>query len=528
MTHRQKTTRKGFLAVPCMAGMLLASNTITAIEFDESFNGKIDIGQNVSLVDFDLDGNLDMVALDISFTDVTGNGNPSVVYQFSGNGDGSFASFASKDVTFHNSELLPVLDLNGDGFLDLMHRDIYPGFTDGSFLAGRTIPNPLAVCSKELFLDINSDGLPDVICSYRRDTGFEFEKGFGFAVYVNQGGFELTLSQIHHSKLSGPKSPRSIELGDVNGDSLPDVVQITANTIGENNGHGEHVISTYLSQGSTFAEPIEWTTNELHDVNNPWATTSVQFLELADFNGDSILDVVALVSGFQSTPDAFLAVYTGEGNGRFNTNPIRTRLGNKMSATQMLVEDMDDDGNADILISYLHTGVPDQRNITLSPGKGDGTFSETQEVAPDHKNVKGIDIADVNGDGKLDIAAVTGWENGNAVVFTQAATNEVLAETGATSETETISLMETDNSDSSGEDTTPMNVTADNTLINTSETQGDSQAPEDNISDASNTTITDTLDSQSGGGSLSAWFLVILYMATRVIKGRAVFVKLKQ
>ena len=283
-----------------------------------------------------------------------------------------------------------------------------------------------------------------------------------------------------------------------------------------------------MSQGSTFAEPIEWTTNELHDVNNPWATTSVQFLELADFNGDSILDVVALVSGFQSTPDAFLAVYTGEGNGRFNTNPIRTRLGNKMSATQMLVEDMDDDGNADILISYLHTGVPDQRNITLSPGKGDGTFSETQEVAPDHKNVKGIDIADVNGDGKLDIAAVTGWENGNAVVFTQVATNDVLAETGATSETETISLMETDNSDSSGEDTTPMNVTADNTLINTSETQGDSQAPEDNISDASNTTITDTLDSQSGGGSLSAWFLVILYMATRVIKGRAVFVKLKQ
>ena len=133
MTHRQKTTRKGFLAVPCMAGMLLASNTITAIEFDESFNGKIDIGQNVSLVDFDLDGNLDMVALDISFTDVTGNGNPSVVYQFSGNGDGSFASFASKDVTFHNSELLPVLDLNGDGFLDLMHRDIYPGFTAVSY-----------------------------------------------------------------------------------------------------------------------------------------------------------------------------------------------------------------------------------------------------------------------------------------------------------------------------------------------------------------------------------------------------------
>ena len=528
MTKKRNTRLNGVSALSCMAGMLLVSNAITAIEFDESFNGEIDFGQNVRLVDFDLDGNLDMVALDISFTDVIGNGNPSVAYQFSGNGDGSFSSFASIDITSHNTEILPVLDLNGDGLLDLIHREIYPGFTDSSFLAGKTIPTPLALCSKKLFLDINSDGLPDVICSYRRDTGFETEKGFGFAVYVNQGGFDLTLSQIHHSKLPGPKSPRSIELGDVNGDSLLDVVQITANTIGENNGHGEHVISTYLAQGSTFAEPIEWTTNDLHDVNNPWATTSVQFVELADFNGDTILDVVALVSGFQSTPDAFLAVYTGEGNGRFNTNPIRTLLGNKMSATQLVVEDMDGDGNTDILISYLHTGVPDQRNITLSLGLGDGTFSETQEVAPEHKNVKGIDIADVNGDGHLDIAAVTGWENGNAVVFTQVVTSEVQPETDTTSDTETTSPVETDDPESSGDNTTLTDTAADNTLINTIDTQGNSQTPEDNASDSSNTTITETIDSQSGGGSLSAWFLVILYITTRAIKGRAVFVKLKK
>jgi hypothetical protein len=61
--------------------------------------------------------------------------------------------------------------------------------------------------------------------------------------------------------------------------------------------------------------------------------------------------------------------------------------------------DLDRDGHLDLL-----SGGYDERFIRFSRGRGDGTFYNQTKIPTSWSDVRGLAVADFNGDGKLDLA----------------------------------------------------------------------------------------------------------------------------
>jgi hypothetical protein len=106
-------------------------------------------------------------------------------------------------------------------------------------------------------------------------------------------------------------------------------------------------------------------------------------------------------------------VVLGYGNGAFNTAGDLFSSGFSAAAA---VGDFNADGKLDVAVaSGGSTAYPDS-GVTVSLGKGDGTFTEASgSPIPLGQNLSAIATADFNGDGKLDLAATD--SAGNAVII---------------------------------------------------------------------------------------------------------------
>jgi hypothetical protein len=117
-----------------------------------------------------------------------------------------------------------------------------------------------------------------------------------------------------------------------------------------------------------------------------------------DFNGDGKLDLVYL-----NTSNSTIVVLLGNGDGTFQTAQIFP-VGSAATAgaTALVAADINGDGKLDL-------AVPDNAGnaIDILLGNGDGTF-QTQIVAPTASLPLSIAIGDFNRDGKLDLAVGTG------------------------------------------------------------------------------------------------------------------------
>jgi hypothetical protein len=113
---------------------------------------------------------------------------------------------------------------------------------------------------------------------------------------------------------------------------------------------------------------------------------------VADINGDGILDYVTSEEAAGDDGCA-LHFYFGNGDGTFNTTGIGTSLANNSGSP--VFGDFNGDGKIDLAVP-LGNG-----KIGILLGKGDGTFRK--EVDYPVANFGQLAVADVNGDGFLDI-----------------------------------------------------------------------------------------------------------------------------
>lgn len=223
--------------------------------------------------------------------------------------------------------------------------------------------------------DFNGDGRVDVAVTSTNEASVLILLGNG----VDPDFFDSPGAPI-----AVGRAPVDIAVGDLNGDGILDLV--TAN---EEFEQTEGSLSVLLGNGNgTFTRADQ--EPEIEEVVDLIGGIGTAFVELADVNGDAILDILAL-----NRISETLTIFHGLGNGRFTVSSEQAVPGFQHFA----VADVDGDGVIDLVGSLVNLDA-----VGLRLGSGDGSFG-TMEVYPVGSAPIRVALTDVTGDGEIDIVA---------------------------------------------------------------------------------------------------------------------------
>ena len=226
--------------------------------------------------------------------------------------------------------------------------------------------------------DVNRDGKLDVIVANQRDNNVTVMLGDGKGSFTPAPG----------SPFPSGNSPNDIAVGDVNGDGKLDLA--FAN-------HDTKYVTVLLGdgRGGFAAAP-----NSPFTVNSRPHPHGIAF---GDFNGDRNLDFVVDDWGNNRVTVVF-----GDGKGNFASPGVSFAVG-QMPYQRVRVADVNKDGRPDIITTNTEGG-----DVSVLLGDGRGGFTPAPG-SPFKANPRpfGVAIADVNGDGKLDLAVVNFSGQGN-------------------------------------------------------------------------------------------------------------------
>lgn len=233
--------------------------------------------------------------------------------------------------------------------------------------------------------DLDGDGLLDVVVA--NDEG-----GNPGSVSVYLGSCGPLSPEVRHG--FGGVNSRAAATGDVDGNGHLDVVTADGTGLPEI----PCSVSVYLGNGDgSLQSPLIFENGGLQTGS----------LALADLNGDGALDVATAneVSGDVS-------VLLGAGDGTFGPYQLVPSGAPNDFGTGIVARDIDGDGPADLALTNRFDD-----SVSLLFGHGDGTFEPFQKLhVGGQSGPIGLAIADVDGDGHLDIVASDQW-NGHVRFF---------------------------------------------------------------------------------------------------------------
>jgi hypothetical protein len=332
-------------------------------------------------IDANEDGKADLIS-------VTVDGRQSTFYQsariqlFINDGTGHFVDGSSGLPNGGNmtgwADAVHVVDLDGDGHLDLV---LNIGLSNTSNIAQGTV--------------WRGDGAGHFVA-----TSVSLRQTVGATLYTD------TKTTIDAPSTT-PRHPAPsqfnlvLAVGDVDNDGKPDVVSLARHF-------------TYLNKstpGSMVFEAVDWETT--------MGTTFPYQGALVDYTGDGLLDIVGSegIASSSSTSRPVTA-WRNAGGGVFqtDTSAVPSTVG-LQHGRQWLVADFDGDGRKDIYIAdhgWDASPFPGYPN-TLLRNNGNGTFSNASAgLSRKRTFTHGASMADVNGDGRIDIFENNTWTGGTA------------------------------------------------------------------------------------------------------------------
>lgn len=343
-----------------------------------------------------------------------------VITTYRGLGNGNFVSRSDLSTNETSYYSLVWEDLNGDGYKDFIfgsyaNAEVISYFGNGttSYIGKYRNLTTDAGAHDLVIGDFDVDGKADLANTNYTDSDVTVFIGMGNSNFNTRTGY-----------VAGA-NPRVIKRGDFNGDGYLDLVftNYTDNTFSYLQGAGD----------GTFAAKVDFTTG-----TNPYG------IAVADFNRDGKLDVVTTN---YATATSTISVFIGNGAGSFatkvdyaaNTNPRHIAIGDfngdkypdiavsdygaaKMSVfinqgngtfaaksdfttgsnpTSIESGDFNRDGNLDLLV-FNYTSI----TASFFAGNGAGSFAAKSDTPlTGLSSIYGGTIADMNGDGFLDILA---------------------------------------------------------------------------------------------------------------------------
>jgi len=245
---------------------------------------------------------------------------------------------------------------------------------DVSFIARRTFAvdgNVTAVATG----DLNGDGVPDLAV-----VTWDAYHGYVSVLLGNGDG-----SFQNARNLDVGREPRSVAIGDFNGDGVVDLA--VANL-------GSGYVSVHLGNGDgSFRSPRTFA-----------AGSSPFYVAVADFNGDGWPDLVVA-----NDPDSVL-VLLGNGDGTFEA-PRTFAAGSAPRC--VAVGDFNGDGWLDLAVANAGSW-PGSQYVSVLLGNGDGSF-ESPRSLPAGFGHSFLAVGDFNGDGWLDLAVANSVDNNISV-----------------------------------------------------------------------------------------------------------------
>jgi hypothetical protein len=184
----------------------------------------------------------------------------------------------------------------------------------------------------------------------------------------------------------GATHPKGVVVADFDGDGKPDIAVSLFDT---------NSIAVFLNQGTgTFGTPI---------MTAVQVSNNIGVLAVGDFDEDGKQDLV--VSTISGAGQGNL-VLPGKGDGTFTQ---QSPLPNSCGSLTTVVPDLNADKHQDLVLGC-------NGGVQVYLGKGNGTFSDpiSPPVPSFPGSFEGVAVADLNGDGKLDIAGVDSGSPGSS------------------------------------------------------------------------------------------------------------------
>ncbi len=300
-----------------------------------------------------------------------------------------------------------VADVNGDGKPDILVDSLCAsvscsgtvlgvllGNGDGTFQAAATFDTSSAG-GRLVVGDLNGDGKLDVVLTASIGVGVVLGNG--------DGTFQPVVTYR-----TGGVQPLSVAIGDVDHDGKPDLVVAIQCVDGFCNSG---IMGVLLGNGDgSFQSAVTY----------PSGGENAIWVALADVNGDGNLDIlVANVSFiFGEGSGGAVGVLLGNGDGTFKP-PVTYASGSPL-ALSLAVGDLNGDGKLDLAVANCTTqqkyssSCPGRTGIVgVLLGNGDGTFQAATIHPSGGQEASAIAIADVNGDGQLDLVVANTYGESN-------------------------------------------------------------------------------------------------------------------